>query len=143
MVVPAGIYLLLNAGSDSAGGWGIPVATDIAFALGVLTLAASRAPVSLRSFLLTLAIVDDIGAILLIAIFYSGGLAAGWLAVAVVIIASVVLVRLLGVTSMVPYVLLGWRSGSRSTSRVLAPRWPGLPSDFWHRPSHWVDRQRL
>ncbi len=107
MVVPAGIYLLLNAGSDSAGGWGIPVATDIAFALGVLTLAASRAPVSLRSFLLTLAIVDDIGAILLIAIFYSGGLAAGWLAVAVVIIASVVLLRLLGVTSMVPYVLLG------------------------------------
>jgi Na+:H+ antiporter, NhaA family len=107
MVVPAGIYLLLNAGSDSAGGWGIPVATDIAFALGVLTLAASRAPVSLRSFLLTLAIVDDIGAILLIAIFYSGGLAAGWLAVAVAIIASVVLLRLLRVTSMVPYVLLG------------------------------------
>jgi NhaA family Na+:H+ antiporter len=107
MVVPAGIYLFLNAGSDTAGGWGVPVATDIAFALGVLTLAASRAPVSLRSFLLTLAIVDDIGAILLIAIFYSGGLAPGWLAVAAVIIASVVLARLLRVTSIVPYVLLG------------------------------------
>ena len=66
MVVPAGIYLLLNAGSNTSSGWGVPVATDIAFALGVLTLAASRAPVSLRSFLLTLAIVDDIGAILLV-----------------------------------------------------------------------------
>ena len=107
MVVPAGIYLFLNTGSDTAGGWGVPVATDIAFALGVLTLAASRAPVSLRSFLLTLAIVDDIGAILLIAIFYSGGLAPGWLAVAAAIIASVVLARLLRVTSIVPYVLLG------------------------------------
>jgi Na+:H+ antiporter, NhaA family len=107
MVVPAGVYLLLNAGSDTAGGWGVPVATDIAFALGVLTLAASRAPVSLRSFLLTLAIVDDIGAILLIAVFYSGGLAAGWLVIAAVIVSSVFLARLLGVTSVVPYVLLG------------------------------------
>ena len=107
MVVPAGVYLLLNAGSDASGGWGVPVATDIAFALGVLTLAASRAPVSLRSFLLTLAIVDDIGAIVLIAIFYSGGLAPGWLGVAAAIISSVVLARLLRVTAVVPYVLLG------------------------------------
>lgn len=73
MVVPAAIYLLLNAGGPGASGFGVPVATDIALALGVLTLAASRAPVSVRSFLLTLAIVDDIGAVLLIAIFYSGG----------------------------------------------------------------------
>jgi NhaA family Na+:H+ antiporter len=107
MVVPAGVYLLLNAGSDTAGGWGVPVATDIAFALGILTLAASRAPVSLRSFLLTLAIVDDIGAILLIAVFYSGGLEPGWLVVAAAIIAAVVLSRLLRVTSIAPYVLLG------------------------------------
>jgi NhaA family Na+:H+ antiporter len=107
MVVPAGIYLLLNAGSGTSGGWGVPVATDIAFALGVLTLAASRAPVSLRSFLLTLAIVDDIGAIVLIAIFYSGGLAAGWLVIATVVVSSVFLARLLRVTSVVPYVLLG------------------------------------
>lgn len=107
MVVPAGIYLLLNAGSNTSSGWGVPVATDIAFALGVLTLAASRAPVSLRSFLLTLAIVDDIGAILLIAIFYSGGLAAEWLVIAAVVVSSVFLARLLRVTSVVPYVLLG------------------------------------
>ena len=107
MLVPAGIYLLLNAGSDVSGGWGVPIATDIAFALGVLTIAASRAPVSVRSFLLTLAIVDDIGAILLIAIFYSGGLSAGWLIVAAGMTASVMLLRSLRVISVVPYVLLG------------------------------------
>jgi NhaA family Na+:H+ antiporter len=107
MVLPAGVYLLLNAGGDTAGGWGVPVATDIAFALGVLTLAASRAPVSVRSFLLTLAIVDDIGAILLIALFYSGGLAAGWLLIAALIVTSVFLSRLLRVTSVAPYILLG------------------------------------
>jgi Na+:H+ antiporter, NhaA family len=107
MVVPAGVYLLFNAGSETVDGWGVPVATDIAFALGVLTLAASRAPVSLRSFLLTLAIVDDIGAIVLIAVFYSGGLAAGWLLLAAALIGAVILARRLRVTSVVPYVLLG------------------------------------
>lgn len=107
MVVPAGVYLLLNAGGETADGWGVPVATDIAFALGVLTLAAPRAPISLRSFLLTLAIVDDVGAIVLIAVFYSGGLAASWFLLAAAIIAAVILCRRLGVTSVVPYVLLG------------------------------------
>ncbi len=93
MVVPAGIYLLLNAGSETVSGWGVPVATDIAFALGVLTLAASRAPVSVRSFLLTLAIVDDIGAVLIIALVYSGGLAPGWLLVALAAAVVVVVTR--------------------------------------------------
>jgi NhaA family Na+:H+ antiporter len=73
MIVPAGIYLIVNASQPTASGFGVPVATDIAFALGVLVLAASHAPTSVRSFLLTLAIVDDIGAVLLIAVFYSGG----------------------------------------------------------------------
>jgi Na+:H+ antiporter, NhaA family len=86
MVVPACVYLILNAGrGDTVGGWGVPVATDIAFALGVLTLAGTRAPVSVRSFLLTLAIVDDIGAVLLIAVFYSGGLDHEWLLVALAV----------------------------------------------------------
>ena len=107
---------------------GVPVATDIAFALGVLTLAASRAPVSLRSFLLTLAIVDDIGAILLIAVFYSGGLAAGWLVIAAVIVSSVFLVRLLGVTSVVPYVLLGAGLWIALYESVSTRRWLGLCS---------------
>ena len=89
MVVPACLYLILNAGRDTVGGWGVPVATDIAFALGVLTLAASWAPVSVRSFLLTLAIVDDIGAVLLIAVFYSGGLDHEWLLVALAVTVAI------------------------------------------------------
>jgi NhaA family Na+:H+ antiporter len=107
MIVPAVIYLLFNAGSDTANGWGVPVATDIAFALGVLTLAASKAPVSLRSFLLTLAIVDDIGAIVLIAILYSAELVSGWLLLAIAVVGCVVIAKRLRVQSAVPFVLLG------------------------------------
>jgi Na+:H+ antiporter, NhaA family len=107
MVVPAGIFLILNSGSGSQGGWGIPVATDIAFALGILTIAASRAPDSVRSFLLTLAIVDDIGAILLIAVFFSEGLSLGWLTVAATIVGLLFLARALGVGSMAVPVILG------------------------------------
>ncbi len=74
MVVPAGIYLALNAGGPAGNAWGIPMATDIAFAVGVLTLLGSRVPPALRVLLLALAIIDDIGAILVIAIFYSSGI---------------------------------------------------------------------
>ncbi len=74
MIVPALVYVAV-AGRTAPGGWGVPMATDIAFALGVLTLAAAHAPPSLKSLLLTLAIVDDIGAIIVIAVFYSGGVA--------------------------------------------------------------------
>ena len=83
MVVPALLYLAVNAGTEAARGWGIPVATDIAFALGVLAVAAPRAPQGLRSFLLTLAIVDDVGAILLIALAYTEGIDPVALAIAV------------------------------------------------------------
>jgi NhaA family Na+:H+ antiporter len=75
MIVPAGIFLFINAGAvgGSLQGWGIPMATDIAFALAVLSLFGRRLPLSLRAFLLTLAIVDDLGAIAVIALFYSSG----------------------------------------------------------------------
>ena len=74
MVVPAGIFVLFNAGTPDLRGWGVPMATDIAFALGVLALLGSRAPTGLKIFLAALAIVDDLGAVLVIALFYSEGL---------------------------------------------------------------------
>jgi NhaA family Na+:H+ antiporter len=74
MVVPAAIFSVLNAGRAGSAGWGVPMATDIAFAVGVLTLLGSRVPSALRVMLLALAVIDDIGAIVVIAIFYGGGI---------------------------------------------------------------------
>lgn len=79
MIVPALIYTAWNAGGPASHGWGVPMATDIAFAVAVVSLVGSRVPPSARLFLLTLAIADDLGAILVIAIFYSGGLSLLWL----------------------------------------------------------------
>jgi Na+:H+ antiporter, NhaA family len=93
MVVPALFYTALNVGGTGSSGWGIPMATDIAFAVGVLTLFGSRAPTSLKIFLLSLAIVDDIGAILVIALFYSSGLQFWWLGAAVGFIVLVALMK--------------------------------------------------
>ena len=108
MAVPAGIYLALNPpGSPGADGWGIPMATDIAFAVGVLGILGPRIPSSARLFLLTLAIVDDIGAILVIAVFYTSDLSLGWLAVAIGLLAAMVVARMLRVWSIVVYAVLG------------------------------------
>jgi NhaA family Na+:H+ antiporter len=82
MVVPAGFYFAMNAGGPAAQGWGIPMATDIAFALGLLALFGSRAPIGLKVFLTALAIADDIGAVLVIAFFYTASLKFGALSAA-------------------------------------------------------------
>lgn len=82
MVVPAAIYLLFNAGADTVVGWGVPMATDIAFALGVLALLGDRVPRQISVFLLALAIIDDLGAVLVIALFYTRELDGGALALA-------------------------------------------------------------
>ena len=107
MVVPALVYLAVNAGGAGARGWGIPMATDIAFALGVVALLGRRVPTSLRLFLLTLAIVDDIGAIVVIAVFYTQAISVPSLLVAVLLLAAMVGLRVAGVARLPVYLLLG------------------------------------
>ncbi|HEX2145497.1 MAG TPA: Na+/H+ antiporter NhaA [Glycomyces sp.] len=107
MVVPALVYAAFNAGGLGAGGWGVPMATDIAFAVGVLALFGSRIPAAARVFLLSLAIVDDLGAIGVIAVFYTDHLSMGWLAAAGVLIALAVGLRLLNVWSAPIYLIVG------------------------------------
>ncbi len=105
MVLPATIFLAFNTSSPGRDGWAIPVATDIAFALGVLTLLGSRVRPGLRLFLLTLAIVDDIGAIVVIAVFYSEGLSAAWLGGAAVALLTFSALRQLHVQNPFLYVV--------------------------------------
>ena len=107
MVVPAVIFLAFNAGGDGAAGWGIPMATDIAFAVGVVSLLGKRVPGAMKVFLLTLAIVDDIGAIAVIAIFYTDDLSTGWLLAAFGLLALVVLMRMMRIWYIPAYVVVG------------------------------------
>jgi NhaA family Na+:H+ antiporter len=104
MAVPALVYFAWNPSGPASSGWGIPMATDTAFALGVLALLGARVPSGLKLFLLTLAVVDDIGAICVIAIFYSSDVQIEWLAGAVLTIAIVVAMRRLGVPFALAYV---------------------------------------
>jgi Na+:H+ antiporter, NhaA family len=107
MVVPAVIYAMFNHDGDGSAGWGIPMATDIAFAVGVLSLLGDRVPNGAKIFLLTLAIADDIGAIVVIAIFYTEQLSLGWFTAAIAALALVALLRNLEVRSVAPYIGLG------------------------------------
>jgi NhaA family Na+:H+ antiporter len=107
MLVPASIYLAINAGTSTAGGWGVPMATDIAFAVGVLALLGSRVPPALRILLLALAIIDDIGAILIIALFYSSGIEVLGLATAGAGVAVVLIMQRIGVRNPFLYLLPG------------------------------------
>jgi NhaA family Na+:H+ antiporter len=106
MAAPALIYLAL-AGSEEPRGWGVPVATDIALAVGTLALLGNLVLPSLRTFLLGLAVIDDIGAILIIAFIYSSGVAISWLFAAAATVVLIVLVKKFGVRSTYIYVLLG------------------------------------
>ncbi|MEX0801513.1 MAG: Na+/H+ antiporter NhaA [Dehalococcoidia bacterium] len=107
MVLPAAIYFALNAGTEGDKGWGIPVATDIAFTLAVLALIGRRIPSGLRIFLLSLAIADDIGGILIIAAFYTADLDPGWLLAAGGLVAVILVLQRLGVGSYLVYVVVG------------------------------------
>jgi NhaA family Na+:H+ antiporter len=106
MVGGAVVYLLINFDGGELRGWAVPIATDIAFAIGALGLVGRRAPAELRSFLLTLAVVDDLGTIAVIALFYTDAISLSWLGTAAVCSVLVVVLRRVGVRYIVPYVAL-------------------------------------
>jgi len=136
MVVPAGIYYVINYGSDAVLGWGIPMATDIAFAVGVLVLLGNRIPKSLITFLVALAIVDDLGSVVVIALFYTDEIMRGALVIATALLCLLILFNRIGVRSPLPYFLVGiamWlamlQSGIHATlagifTALTIPAWP-------------------
>jgi NhaA family Na+:H+ antiporter len=107
MLVPAGIFLLLNFGTATQSGAGIPMATDIAFAIGILSLLGSRVPTSLKVFLTALAVIDDLGAILVIAVFYTTSLSFTNLGIALGILAALGVLNRLKVHNLIPYLVGG------------------------------------
>jgi NhaA family Na+:H+ antiporter len=121
MLVPAGIYLLI-AGREAPSGWGVPVATDIALAVGLLGMMGTAVVPPLRTFLLGLAVIDDIGAILIIAFIYSTGVKVSWFAASALAVLAILAIKKLGVTSTAIYVIFGvvlwyglYRSGVHAT----------------------------
>lgn len=144
MAVPAAIFMVLNAGGRGFDGWGIPMATDIAFAVAVVALVGNKIPAAAKVFLLTLAIADDIGAILVIAIFYTADLSLGWLAIAVGTLATVELSKRRHIRAMPVYfalALFAWfalhESGVHATLAgvalgLLTPAWPFYNPEFFN-----------
>lgn len=107
MIIPAGIFLLFNFGTDTQAGAGIPMATDIAFAIGILSLLGNRVPTSLKIFLTALAVIDDLGAIIIIAFFYTTSLAFTNLFIALGIFGFLLLLNRLKIHNLVPYLIGG------------------------------------
>ena len=108
MVVPAAIYIIINIDdSTRLNGWAIPSATDIAFSLGVLSLLGKRVPISLKVFLTALAIIDDLGAIIIIAFFYSGNIQSTYLILMAVAMLLLIILNKLNVRSFIPYLIVG------------------------------------
>ena len=126
IVVPALLYLSVNAGGDGAAGWGIPMATDTAFALGVLALLGRRAPPALTAVLLAVAVIDDLGAMTVMAVFYSGGIDPAWLAAAVVCLVGVAALNRLHVRHILPYVALGLLAWAATAAAGVHPTVVGV-----------------
>ncbi len=151
MAMPAIIYSIFNHGTVAANGWGIPTATDIAFAVGILSMMGDRVPVSLKVFLTALAIADDLGAIIVIALFYGGTIKWSLLAIAVVILAGIYVMNRMGETRAMWYLIpacvvwgLFYYSGIHSTMAgvvmaMLIPMKPRFDKPtFFRRGRHLV-----
>ncbi|MEG2095292.1 MAG: Na+/H+ antiporter NhaA [Alistipes sp.] len=145
MVVPALIFTIFNYGTPAANGWGIPTATDIAFAVGILSMMGNRVPASLKIFLMALAISDDLGAIIVIALFYGGSIEWGCLMLALLVMAGVYLIKQMGETRVMYYLLpafvvwgLFYYSGIHSTlsgvaMAMLIPMKPRYGKAYFYR----------
>ncbi|MGB5287805.1 MAG: Na+/H+ antiporter NhaA [Ignavibacteriaceae bacterium] len=107
MIVPAILYAIFNTGGEGARGWGIPMATDIAFVVGIMALLGPRVPLTLKIFVLALAIADDIGAVLVIAIFYTAEISTTALIIAAIALVILITLNRLGTKSLIPYIFLG------------------------------------
>ena len=108
MVIPALVYIAINfENTETLNGWAIPSATDIAFSLGILSLLGSRVPISLKIFLTALAIIDDLGAILIIAFFYSGDLSISYLSLILISYIFLLILNKLGIKKFLPYLIIG------------------------------------
>ncbi|RWE58157.1 Na+/H+ antiporter NhaA [Mesorhizobium sp.] len=151
MLVPALVYIAINRDNPAAlSGWAIPTATDIAFALGVLSLLGTRVPGSLKVFLTALAILDDLGAVVIIAVFYTSGLSLAFLGAAFAVIALLIMLNRMRVLTLLPYLVLGvilWvlvlKSGVHATLAGVALALtiplkisPGISHDLDHSPLH-------
>ena len=149
MAVPALIYLAI-AGRVEAGGWGVPVATDIALAVGLLAIIGTGAPETLRSFLLALAVIDDIGAILIIAFVYSTGVAYSWLLASAIVIAWILLMKKVGMMSTSVYLVAGiflwfalYKTGVHPTLAgvILGLLTPNIPRDENGSVIEWLEHK--
>lgn len=153
MIAPAVVYLAVTGGGALAAGWAIPAATDIAFAIGVLALLGSRAPASLKLFLTTVAIVDDMGAVAIIAVAYTASISGAWLALAGITLGAMLVLNKVGVKRLWPFLILAgalwycvFLSGVHATIAGVAAaltipitKSPGAPDDVespLHRLEH-------
>ena len=153
VLVPALIYIAINRGTAASSGWGIPTATDIAFAVCIISMLGDRVPLSLKVFLTALAVTDDLIAILVVILFYGGGVRLGLMAVSLAVIAFVFLMRKLGEKRMFPYMLctlivwiLVYYSGIHATMSgvVMAFLIPSAPlynkSQYYHKRNRLIAR---
>lgn len=108
MLIPALVYLGLNNNPEAASGWGVPMATDIAFSLGILSLLGKKVPLSLKVFLVAFAIVDDLGAVLVIALFYSSELEVTYLLYSLALFTLLIVFNRMHITRLEPYMVVGW-----------------------------------